>query len=85
MFPLHAFNANLVQLVERDQRVGVPRLGDPGALEQRRQREAVIQPHDEVLESEAPQHFADGAEQLRPAAPAPGTGSEGPPLEPPAG
>ena len=56
--------ADLVELVERDQRVAVQRIGHARALEQRGERAAVIQANGEVLEPKPRQHLADRRQQF---------------------
>src|SRR5581483_2147596 len=55
---------DLVQFVERDERVTVPRFRYARTLEQRTQRLPVVQSNRELLETEFRQHLADRAEQF---------------------
>ena len=57
--------ADLVGLVERDERRPVQRGGHTGGIEHRREQLAVIQPDGEVGEAQPGQHVGAGGEQLR--------------------
>src|SRR5206468_6360038 len=61
----HAVDPDLVEFIERDERLVVLRLGNAGAFEDRRQRAPVIEPDRELLEPERRHHVADRRKKLR--------------------
>jgi hypothetical protein len=61
---LDPFDADLIELVERDEGVAMQPLGNAGAVEKRRERAAIVQPDDEVLEAKAREDLAHRSEHL---------------------
>ncbi len=61
---LDTFASDLVQLVDRDERVSLQRRWHAGGLEQRPQQLAVIEPDDEVVKAESLKHLADRGQDL---------------------